>query len=114
MSTELSSNRSLADSANPLDRYVYEYFEIHAHEGAGLSRPHADLVNLTENSLAGANALLQQRAKLIEKLRVADFPYALRKLTASQLEDFLCTYGEQIVKFTTTDWIRVDRDWRGT
>jgi hypothetical protein len=73
-----------------------------------------EFVYLHAGTLVGGNALLQRQETQGQKLSVAEFPYALRLLTAAQLEDFLCVFAKCIKAFDTTDWIRIERDWRGT
>jgi hypothetical protein len=70
-------------------------------------------VYLHAGSLKGARCILLQ-SNVNKRVEVDFFPYAFRRLTAAQIEDLLCIYSKELSKLTSTDWIRIDRDWRGT
>ena len=113
MAIKTTADSSSASVANPLDRYVKEYLEAHGQRPEPTD-PLDRIFYVRADTLGGAQALLSKQFKPGQKLSVEEFPFALRGLTAAQLEGFLCVYGMRIKEFTTTDWIRIDRDWRGT
>ncbi|MDI9335061.1 MAG: hypothetical protein QM533_11870 [Cytophagales bacterium] len=72
-------------------------------------------VYLHAGALKGANFLLQTRYASGVRLSINEFPYAITSvLMPFEIEDFLCIYKKEISRFDTTEWIRIDRDRRGT
>ena len=113
MAINTSADNLSASVANPLNRYVKEYLGAQG-QIPEPTDPIDRVFYLRADTLSGAQALLSKQFELGQKLSVEDFPFALRGLTAAQMDGFLCIYGMRIKEFTTTDWIRIDRDWRGT
>jgi hypothetical protein len=128
MATKTPGDVSPPVVANPVDRYVNEFLEEHHQKSSPTTNAFENppgqevfrtacspnLVCLHEDALAGTQALLSTQVKRGQRLSVEEVPYALRRLNASQLGDFLRIYALRIKAFTTTDWIRIDRDWQGT